>query len=125
MAKAYFNANPMRYALVSLPNAKTHSQNSAIWRDFSIAGQFLYCSKEAVYNELRLSPEFEDLFFVDDFSIRTGECRKRYRGLSELDKEETIEFISRYREILQAWIDDRHGEAMLVAWSRDKNKERI
>ena len=124
-AQKYFESKPgMNLVLVSLPNAKTLSQNAAIWRDWSIAGEFLHLTKEEIYCTLRLADEFSDLFLIADFNRRTGEEKLRYRGLSEFDKIETSEFIPRYREYLQSWIDGEYGETMLVEWSRDEEKER-
>ena len=104
---------------------KTLSQNSAIWRDFQIAGRLLYMSKEQIYTEILIADEFDDLFYLpENVSRRTGEVKPRYRTLSELSKEETSEFIPRYREYLQAWINDQYGEIVPVDWSRDEEKEK-
>ena len=124
-ATEFFNKQPgMSLIPVSFSQVKTDSQNAAIWRDWNIAGKFLYLKKEDVYSTLRLAEEFKDLFLTSDFNWRTAEEKLRYRGLSELNKAETSEFIPRYREYLQSWIDQEHGETILVEWSRDEEKEK-
>lgn len=119
----YLDGKHISLVMVTIAGAKTLSQLGAIWRDWQEAGKLLHMTKEQIYAEIMLSPEFEDLFLVKTHVLRTGKRQLRYRGLSEFDKHETGELISRYREWLQSWIDLEYGEPMPVEWSRDHLKE--
>lgn len=105
--------------------AKTSSQHGAFWRDCTIAAKLLHLTKAEIYFTLQTAEEFNDLFYLpENINKRTGEVVPRFRGMSELSKQEMTDFIPRYREFLQSWIDQEHGELVQVDWSRNEEKER-
>src|SRR4030066_228068 len=97
---------------VSLPNAKTLTQNGAIWRDFEIVGNLLFCNKEYVYYALLKADEFQDIW-LDRINGKWI-----FHTLSMLDKESTALFIIRYREFLQAKVNESYGEWIPIDWSK-------
>ena len=106
---------------VSLPDAKTQSQNSAVWRDFTIAGQWLGCDKETVYHLVRFCEQLEDIWLTETKVGKKNIPSVRYRSLSELTKDETSELIPRMRDYLQGLIDESEGETIIINWSNKEN----
>ena len=100
-----------------LPNHKTISQNSSIWRDWTEAARLLYCTKEYIYYRLQHAEEFSDIWLSKIDGIWT------FRSLSSLSKAETSDFIPRYREWLQAKINEKYGEWTYIQWSSQENLE--
>ena len=97
---------------VSLPNAKTLTQNGAIWRDFEIVGNLMFCNKEYVYYALLKADEFQDIW-LDRINGKWI-----FHTLSMLDKKSTALFITRYREFLQAKVNESYGEWIPIDWSK-------
>ena len=106
---------------VVLPDAKTQSQNSAIWRDFTVAGYWLGCDKETVYAMVRTCEQLRDIWITETKVGKKNIPQYRIKSLSELSKEETSELIPRMRDYLQGLIDESEGESVLINWSSREN----
>ena len=118
-----YGGKEMPQIYVTLPNAKTLTQNGAIWRDFTEVGKLMYCSKEAVYAKVFTAPEMYDFLVVFEPYGPAGKSEPRVRSLSELSKEDVSNFIGPMREFLQAWVNDAYGEWVPIAWSNRENME--
>ena len=106
---------------VTLPDAKTQSQNGAIWRDFTIAGQWLGCDKETIYAMVRTCEQLRDIWITETKVGKKNIPHYRLRSLSELSKDETTELIPRMRDYLQGLIDESEGETVIIDWSSKEN----
>lgn len=101
---------------VSLPNDKTLSQNALIWRDWSEVARLLYTTKETIYWMLLRADEFVDVW------TEKVNGAYRVRTLSALNKQETSEFIPRYRDYLQEFVNQEYGEWTAINWSQSEKE---
>lgn len=105
-----------------LYDAKTITQNGTIWRDWSIVAKLMYTAKETVYYWCLKNPQFQDIWLEkSSYGKNKNRSSYRFRSLSDLSFEETVDFIPRYREFLQAIVNREHQEYVVINWSKFEN----
>lgn len=119
----YFSGNrsfeTMPLMQVTLPQARTLSQNAAIWVDFTTVGQLLHCDKNYVYHVLVLRAEC-----LQDIWLKQIDSGWRFDGLSSLSKEEMSNAIPRIRDFLQHTVNEACGEWTPIDWACQENLEK-
>ena len=104
---------------IPLPDSKTQSQLGAVWRDFTIAGEWLDCDKDVIYG-MCVQAEALQEFFFEKVKIK-GELRLIFTTLSTFSKEKMSLFIPRMRDYLQGEINKKAGN-VLINWSSRENE---
>lgn len=111
----YFSGNrsfeTMPLMRVTLPEAKTQTQNNAIWQDFTTVAGLLYCEPSYVYYLCLRAECLSDIWLQE----RNGQWQ--FTTLSGLTKEQTSAAIPRLRDYMQQLVNDKYQAWQLIDWA--------
>ena len=124
--KRYFSNktfDQMPLIQVALFDAKTKHQLGAIWGDWTEVAKLLYTSPEAIYFELIKDKRLIDCWLEETTIGKDKKKTYRFITLSGFSKDHIIEtnFIPRYRDILQEWVNEEYKEYIYIKWYKKEN----